>query len=233
MFDVQDDKASDAGSAAKRSKKTSKSSLEKAAEELNRLLLRLDIDLLNAASTLEDECNKVLVVRDEDMITKNVTQTDKFCCGSMVVFLEAGSFSGKGSYSQAPSLWPLFFFGLSRAPRLLRMWRTGRSGNRPGHFKSNEPSYAWSQERCTAAWFCEWLRANGLGEKQPWKDVLVGREVLKGPVAQGDRVGRNADEECTGCPGNGAGTEVSDCGCSGKDEGIGCLGDAAHDQSTV
>ena len=72
-----------------------------------------------------------------------------------------------------------------------------------------------------------------LGEKQAWKDVLVGREVLRGPVAQGDRVGRNADEECTGCLGNGAGTEVSDCGCSGKDEGIGCLGDAARDQSTV
>ena len=65
----------------------------------------------------------------------------------------------------------------------------------------------------------------GLGEKQAWKDVLVGREVPRGPVAQGDRLGRNADEECTGCPGNGAGTEASDCGCSGKDEGIGCLGD--------
>ena len=253
---MQDDKATDAGSAAKRSKKKSKSSLEKAAEELNRLLLRMErlqmdttevghqlqtvpamsgetlIDLLNAASTLEDECNKVLVVRNEDMITKNVTQTDKFCCGSIVVFLEAGSFL-KGSFSQAPSLWPLFFW-LSRAPRLLRMWRTGPKWLQGGCL-SKAISLRMHGVRSAALQHgsASGSAPTGLGEKQAWKDVLVGREVLRGPVAQGDRLGKNADEECTCCLGNATGTEVSDCGCSGKDNIIGCLGDAARDQSTV
>ena len=122
--------------------------------------------------------------------------------------------SGKGSYSQAPSLWPRFFLAVPRGRLAVA---TGW-----GHFKSNELSCmpgvrsAALQHGSTSG-----SAPTGLGEKQAWKDVLVGREVLRGPVAQGDRVGRNADEECTGCPGNGAGTEVSHCGCSGKDKSVG------------
>ena len=171
------------------------------------------IDLLNAASTLEDECNKVLVVRDEDMITKNVTQTDKFCCGSIVVFLEAGSFSGKGSYSQAPLSGHVFFW-LSRADG--SQWQHGGGILKAMSLRMPGVRSAALQHGSTSG-----SAPTGLGEKQAWKDVLVGREVLRGPVAEGDRAGRNADEECTGCPGNGAGTEVSDCGCSGKDKSIG------------
>ena len=213
---IEKDKQKLAGESRRGVKQTSPSSSSSLGHQLQTVAAMSGeklIDLLNAASTLEDECNKVLVVRDEDMITKNVTQTDKFCCGSIVVFLEAGSFSGKGSYSQAPLSGHVFFLAVPRgrlavATRwgILKAMRLRMPGVRSAALQHGSTSGS---------------APTGIGEKQAWKDVLVGREVLRGPVAEGDRAGRNADEECTGCPGNDTGTEVSHCGCSGKDEGIG------------